>query len=33
MGRLLADRFGDLLLEVRIGVDDVPAHGHGSARL
>jgi len=25
---LLADGFGDLLLEVRIGVNDVPAHAH-----
>ena len=30
--RLLADGFGDLLLEIRIGVDDVPAHAHGRIR-
>jgi len=29
--RLLANRLRDLLLEVRIGVNDVPAHAHGGA--
>jgi hypothetical protein len=26
--RLLLDRFSDLFLEVRIGVNDIPAHAH-----
>ena len=25
---LIADRFSDLVLEIRVGVDDVPAFGH-----
>ena len=30
--RLLADRVGHLLLEVRVGVNDVPAFGHGGSQ-
>src|SRR5690606_24780093 len=31
--RLLTDRLRDLLFEVRIGVDDIPAFGHGAPQL
>ena len=30
LGRIFADGARDLVLEVRIGVNDIPAHGHGS---